>query len=126
MIIKCFKFFEKLVSPYPDSTGRIPPKGFFAFVWEATEGVRRYLAALTLLTAVIGAFEALLFAILGKVIDWLDQIPPSRLWEQERTMLLLFAALLATSPLLVGLQNLTSIRYWAEIFRCGCAGISID
>ena len=100
-----FKFFEKLVHPYPESTGRIPPKGFFAFVWEATEGVRRYLVALTLLTAVIGAFEALFFAILGKVIDWLDQIPPSRLWEQERTMLLLFAALLATSPLLVALQN---------------------
>ena len=60
---------------------------------------------MTLLTAVIGAFEALLFAILGKVIDWLDQIPPSHLWEQERTMLLLFAALLATSPLLVALQN---------------------
>ena len=86
-----FKFFEKLIHPYPDSTDRIPPKGFFAFVWEATDGVRRYLVAMTLLTAAIGAFEAILFAILGKVVDWLSEIPPSLLWEQERTTLLLFA-----------------------------------
>ncbi|MEO6563189.1 MAG: ABC transporter ATP-binding protein [Nitrosospira sp.] len=101
-----FSYFEKLVYPYPDTTDRIPPMGFLAFVWEATNGVRRYIVAMTLLTAAIGAFEALLFAILGKVIDWLNQIPPTLLWEQERHMLLLFAGLLAASPLLVGLQNL--------------------
>ncbi|HEY6043735.1 MAG TPA: multidrug ABC transporter ATP-binding protein, partial [Nitrosospira sp.] len=88
-----FNFFEKLIHPYPDATDRIPPKDFFAFVWEATDGVRRYLIAMTLLTAAIGAFEAILFAILGKVVDWLSQIPASQLWEQERTTLLLFAAL---------------------------------
>ena len=101
-----FSYFEKLVYPYPDTTDRIPPMGFLAFVWEATHGVRRYIVAMTLLTAAIGAFEALLFAILGKVIDWLNHTPPSLLWEQERHMLLLFAGLLAASPLLVGLQNL--------------------
>jgi ATP-binding cassette subfamily B multidrug efflux pump len=101
-----FKFFEKLIHPYPDATDRIPPKGFFAFVWEATNGVRRYLVAMTLLTATIGAFEAILFAILGKVVDWLSQIPPSHLWEQERNTLLLFAGILAASPLLVAVQNL--------------------
>jgi ATP-binding cassette subfamily B multidrug efflux pump len=61
---------------------------------------------MTLLTAAIGAFEALWFAILGKVVDWLNQVPPSQLWEQEKPTLLFFAALLAASPLLVGLQNL--------------------
>ncbi|SEK60463.1 ABC transporter ATP-binding protein [Nitrosovibrio tenuis] len=100
-----FKFFEKLIHPYPDSKDRIPPKGFFAFMWEATEGVRRYLVAMTLLTAAIGAFEAILFAILGKVVDWLSHIPPSLLWHQERNTLLLFAGLLAASPLLVAVQN---------------------
>ena len=85
---------------------RVPPKGFLAFVWEATSGARRYLVGMTLLTAAIGAFEALLFAIMGKVVDWLSRIPPSLLWEQERTTLLLFAGLLAASPILVGLQNL--------------------
>lgn len=101
-----FSYFEKLIYPYPDSMDRIPPKGFLAFIWEATTGVRRHLIAMTLLTAAIGAFEAIWFAILGKVVDWLNQIPPSLLWVQERNTLLLFAGLLIASPLLVGLQNL--------------------
>ncbi len=101
-----FNYFEKVIYPYPDTTDRIPPKGFLAFIWEATNGVRRHLVAMTLLTASIGAFEALLFAILGKIVDWLSQIPPSLLWQQERYTLLLFAGILVASPALVGLQNL--------------------
>lgn len=95
-----------MVYPYPDAVGSIPPTGFLAFVWEATRGVRRHLVAMTLLTAVIGAFEALLFAMLGKVIDWLNHTSPTVLWAQERHTLLLFAGLLVASPLLIGLQNL--------------------
>ncbi len=101
-----FNYFEKKLYPYPDIEDRVPSKGFLTFVWEATSGVRRYLVAMTLLTAAIGAFEALFFAILGKIVDWLSRIPPALLWEQERTTLLLFAGLLAVSPVLVGLQNL--------------------
>ena len=101
-----FDYFEKKLYPYPDIEETVPPKGFLAFVWEATSGVRRYLVAMTLLTAAIGAFEALFFAILGRIVDWLSRIPPALLWEQERATLLLFAGLLAASPVLVGLQNL--------------------
>jgi ATP-binding cassette subfamily B multidrug efflux pump len=101
-----FTHFEKKIHPYPESGSRIPPKGFLAFIWEATDGVRRHLVAMTLLTASIGAFEALLFAMLGKIVDWLKDTPPSLLWEQERHTLILFAGLLAASPLLVFMQNL--------------------
>ncbi|HLD10172.1 MAG TPA: ABC transporter ATP-binding protein, partial [Methylophilaceae bacterium] len=101
-----FRFFEKLVYPYPDAVGGVPPTGFLAFVWEATRGVRRHLVAMTLLTAAIGAFEASLFAMMGKVVDWLNHTSPAVLWAQERHILLLFAGLLLASPLLVGLQNL--------------------
>lgn len=101
-----FNFFEKVVYPYPETMDRIPPMGFSAFIWEATDGVRRYLVALILLTASVGAFEALLFAMLGKVVDWLNNTPPSQFWEKEGHMLLLFAGLLIGSGVLVGLQNL--------------------
>src|SRR5687768_8828961 len=111
-----FSYFEKLIYPYPDSTDRIPPKGFLAFVWEATTGVRWHLVAMTLLTATIGAFEAIWFAILGKIVDWLNQIPPSLLWVQERNMLLPFAGVLVASPLLVGLQNLVKHQVLAGNF----------
>lgn len=105
-MIQMFAYFEKMLHPYPESTDRIPPGNFLNFVWEATEGVRGHLAAMTVLTAVIGAFEAIWFAILGKVVDWLSDIPPALLWERERNMLLFFAAVLIASPLLVGVQNL--------------------
>ncbi len=95
-----------MVYPYPDAMGSVPPTGFLAFVWEATRGVRRHLAAMTLLTAAIGAFEALLFAGLGKVVDWLNHTSPALLWTQERHTLLLFTAILLASPALIGLQNL--------------------
>ncbi|SOD42044.1 ABC transporter ATP-binding protein [Nitrosovibrio sp. Nv4] len=111
-----FSYFEKLLYPYPDSMDRIPPKGFLAFIWVATTGVRWHLVAMTLLTATIGAFEAIWFAILGKIVDWLNQIPPSLLWVQERNMLLLFAGLLIVSPLLVGLQNLVKHQVLAGNF----------
>ena len=100
-----FNYFEKKLYPYPDIEDRVPSKGI-----SFRMGSHKRRATLPgrddLVTAAIGAFEALFFAILGKIVDWLSRIPPALLWEQEQTTLLLFAGLLAVSPILVGLQNL--------------------
>ncbi len=96
--------FESLVDPYPDAEPPPPPKGVFPFIWAASAGVRRYVLGMTLLTAAIGAFEALLFAFMGHVVDWLSQVEPTQLWARERDKLLLLAGILALSPLLVLLQ----------------------
>jgi ATP-binding cassette subfamily B multidrug efflux pump len=82
------------------------PRGFFAFLWACARGMRRYIAAMTLFTALIGVFEALLFSILGRVVDWLAKVQPSRLWAEQRGHLLLLGALLMGSILLIGLQSL--------------------
>ena len=37
-----------------------------------------FILGMMLLTATIGAFEALLFAMLGKVVDWLAAVEPAR------------------------------------------------
>src|SRR5476651_828485 len=87
-----FRYFENLVSPYPDTPPPPLPRGFFAFLWACARGVRRYIAAMTLFTAVIGVFEALLFSVLGRVVDWLAKVAPSRLWTEQRGHLLLLAA----------------------------------
>jgi ATP-binding cassette subfamily B multidrug efflux pump len=68
--------------------------------------MRGYILGMTLCTAAIGAFEALLFAMLGRVVDWLAEVPPALLWQQERTQLLLLAGILLASPLVVALQTL--------------------
>jgi ATP-binding cassette, subfamily B, multidrug efflux pump len=101
-----FRYFEDLVSPYPNTPPPALPHGFFAFLWACARGVRRYIAAMTLCTAVIGVFEALLFSVLGRVVDWLAKVEPSRLWTEQRGHLLLLAAILAGSVVLIGLQSL--------------------
>jgi ATP-binding cassette subfamily B multidrug efflux pump len=101
-----FRYFESLVSPYPDAPPPALPRGFFAFLWACARGARRYIAAMTFLTAVIGVFEALLFSFLGRVVDWLAKVEPSRLWTEQRAHLLLLAAVLAGSVVLIGLQSL--------------------
>ena len=83
------RWFERLVHPYPDGPPPAPPRGFFAFLWACSEGLRPYLLGMTLCTAVIGAFEALLFAMLGRIVDWLAAVEPARLWAEHRSALLL-------------------------------------
>ena len=100
-----FIWFERLIHPYPDAPPAPAPRGFFPFLWECTRGLRRYILAMTLLTAVIGAFEALLFSMMGHIVDWLAATAPSRLWTEQRGTLLLLAAVLAGSLLLVTLQS---------------------
>ena len=89
-----FGFFETFVPPYPEGAARPLPQGFFPFLWAGAWGARRYIASMTLLPAAIGVFEALLFGMLGKVVDWLAKVQPSRLWIDQRGHLLMLAAVL--------------------------------
>ncbi len=100
-----FTWFERLVHPYPDAPPATPPRGFFAFLWECTRGLRRYILGMTLLTAGIGAFEALLFSMMGHIVDWLAAVKPAALWTEQRGTLLLLAGTLAGSLILVALQS---------------------
>ncbi|MGH8714041.1 MAG: ABC transporter transmembrane domain-containing protein, partial [Casimicrobiaceae bacterium] len=100
-----FRFFEGLVNPYPEATPDTPPRGFFAFLWACSKGLRKYLLATTLLTALIGAFEALLFSMMGSIVDWLAKVQPAELWAQEGGHLLLLGGVLAGSIALVALQS---------------------
>ena len=99
-------WFENLVDPYPAEPPKAPPKGFWAFLWAGTQGMRRYLLGMTLLTASIGAFEALLFSMLGSIVDWLSAVSPDQLWATSREKLLLLAGVLLLSPLAVWVQTM--------------------
>ena len=101
-----FRLFEKLLQPYPEAEPQLPPRNFFAFVWDCTFGLRGYIVLLAVLGAGISAFEALLFAMLGKVVDWLSRVQPDQLWAQHGTMLKLLAGILIASTLLVAAQTI--------------------
>jgi ATP-binding cassette subfamily B multidrug efflux pump len=98
-----FRRFERLVETYPDAKPATPPRTFFAFLWQSSAGLRPYILLMTLCTAVIGAFEALLFAMLGQLVDWLANVEPALLWATQRQNFLLLIGVLAVSPLVVGL-----------------------
>ena len=101
-----FNWFERRVDPYPDTPPLPAPKRFFAFLWAGTEGMRPFILGMMLLTATIGAFEALLFAMLGKVVDWLAAVEPARLWADEGGKLLLLATIVIGSIALVAVQTM--------------------
>lgn len=111
-----YRFFERLLHPYPSQAPELPPKGLFAFLWASTQGLRPYILSMTLLTALIGAFEALLFSMLGNVVDWLSAVAPSRLWAEQKGPLLLLAAILLFSPVLIALQTMVKHQTLAGNF----------
>ena len=99
-----FGRFEKLVYPYPEGAPRSPPRGFVAFIWACSQGMRTILLGMTLATAVIAVFEALLFSVLGHIVDWLTAVEPAQFWAKERGKLLFLAGIIAASPLVVALE----------------------
>ena len=103
---RMFRYFESLMETYPARESLTPPAGFGSFLWVMTEGSRGYLAAVTVLTAAIGAFEAILFALIGQLVDWLNEIPAGSFWAAKGSILLALAGLLLASVVLVGLQAL--------------------
>lgn len=108
-----FKRFERLVPVYPDALPPPPPTRFFAFLWECTRGLRPYLLILTLCTAAIGAFEALLFSMMAHVVDALGSVEPSELWaEHGRTLAVLGVVLVAS----IGLATLQALFKYQAIF----------
>jgi len=111
-----FRWFESLVTPYPEAQPDAPPQGFFAFLWACSKGMRPYIIGMTLCTAVIGAFEALLFAMLGRIVDWLAAVEPSQLWSEHRGTLLLLGGVLAASPILVALGTILKHQALAANF----------
>lgn len=100
------RWFENLLNPFPVGEIAPPPKALWQFVWASTLGSRQFILMMTLFTALIGGFEALLFAAMGKVVDWLSKTSPDLLWATEKQHLLLFAGLLLLSPILIATQSL--------------------
>jgi ATP-binding cassette subfamily B multidrug efflux pump len=92
--LSLFAFFERLIAPYPDEAPRPAPNRLLPFLWACTKGLRPHLALLTLLSAAIAAFEGLLFAFMGRIVDWLGAVPPGQLWDRHGDTLTLYAMVL--------------------------------
>jgi len=99
-------WFEKLLNPFPENELTLPPKLLWPFIWSCTKGSRLFILVMTLITAMLGGFEAILFAVMGKVVDWLSKTSPELFWLREKDHLLVLAGLLLLSPILTAIQTL--------------------
>ncbi|MBN8995507.1 MAG: ABC transporter ATP-binding protein [Rhizobiales bacterium] len=66
-----FRFFERLVDPYPPDAPAMPPRGLVAFAWHYSRPVAPWLLMMAVFTAVISVLELVFFAFLGNLVDWL-------------------------------------------------------
>ncbi|NUT77417.1 ABC transporter ATP-binding protein [Pseudomonas sp. C1C7] len=98
-------FFEKLLYPFPATEPSPPPRGFFAFLWACTQGVRGKIAAMAVLTMIMSALDVLLIAMFGRIVDWLSLQVPSRLWAERGETLLWLVAVMVASIAVVALQT---------------------
>ena len=92
-----FQYFESRVDPYPDSYDYEKSKNIWQFVWACTKGSRFWLLGLTLLTGLLGAFEAIMYAWMGWVVDWIGQYGVAQFWQEKSTiMIFMLGALIAS------------------------------
>ena len=102
-----FGLFEKLIDPFPPQSPDRPPTGIYAFCRHYTRGMEPWLALMAFLTAVTAVAEALLFGILGQLVDWLASSAPETFiedtWEPLAAMSIFILVLI---PATTGLRSL--------------------
>jgi hypothetical protein len=94
-----------------------------AFLWACSRGARGYILLLALLSAAMSAiFEALMFAMLGRIVDWLGKRRARRLWIDHGTTLTVLAGSWWPASWWWRCRPSSSTRRWPSTSRCGCAG----
>lgn len=101
-----FKWFQNLASPFPEALIATPSKNFWTFAWSCTQGLRPFLLGMTIFTGLIAAFEAALFAMMGKIVDWLSTVPKDLLWQHYTTELGVLAFILMLSTVFIVMQTM--------------------
>jgi ATP-binding cassette subfamily B protein/ATP-binding cassette subfamily B multidrug efflux pump len=102
-----FKYFENLVNPFPLEHPERPPQGLFQFCRHYTKGLEPYLIAMAVLTVITAAGEAMLYAVLGQLVDWLASQSPANFFAEKWPLLLgISCYILIFIPITVLLQSL--------------------
>ena len=102
-----FGFFERLVDPFPAQKPQRPPRGIYEFCRYYTRGMEPWLLLMAGLTAITAIAEAMLFAILGQVVDWLASSDPATFIQESWVQLVVMSLfVLLFIPLTTALQSL--------------------
>ena len=111
-----FKYFEKLLNPFPEDFLVTPPKTLLPFIWSCTKNLRGLILCMAILTAFIGSFEAVLFSYMGSLIDLLNHSNRNDFWTQHFSLLVLASVILILSTILILFQTLIKHQSLAGAF----------
>lgn len=101
-----FGWFERRIEPFPATPLSVKPSmGAWPFIRACARGSGFWLVLLILFNAALGIFEAVLFQLMGILVDWMNQLSAGQLWAEKKTQLLLMLALIVLSPLWVLLAS---------------------
>lgn len=113
-----FRFFETRLPAFPETPMPLPsPRdGMLKFMWACTNGLRGWLLLFMILSAGIGIYEAMLFAWIGNIVDWLGVYTPETLWLEKGDMLLLMLAVMIVSPIWIALSSFVHFQTLQGVF----------
>jgi len=90
---RLFDYFEGLIEPFPDGPTGTPPSKLLPFLWFFARECWPWMLVISVITVAIAILEISLFAFLGNLVDWLGNIEPSELLQQERYTLIYMAVI---------------------------------
>ena len=113
-----FRFFETRLPAFPDTPMPLPSPsdGMLKFLWACTKGLRGWLLLFMILSAGIGIYEAMLFAWIGNIVDWLGVYTPQNLWTEKGDVLLMMLAVMIVSPLWIALSSFIHFQTLQGVF----------
>ena len=76
-----FRFFEQRIDPFPDIDPAQPPPTLTAFLIHYSRPVLPWLAAMSVLTAILSVAEVSFFGLMGSLVDWLAAADRATFWS---------------------------------------------
>ena len=111
-----FQWFENLINPFPKDLIETPPNSLIKFALSCIKDIKIFISLMALLTACIASFEAILYAVLGKLIDLMIADGPVDFIQNHASFLYIMVALLIGSTLFVSIQTMVKHQSLAGSF----------
>ncbi len=101
-----FKFFEKLVDPFPPVAPERSPGSVYQFCRHHAQGLGVFLLLMAVLSAAIAMVEVYLFDLMGQGVDLLARETPQTIGKSGEQLMWMGLAVLLIYPMMVFLQSL--------------------
>ena len=101
-----FKKFEHIINPFPNENLSVGDMTLSKFIWHCLKGMKRYIAAMSILTGIIASIEAGLYLIVGLIISNMITSGPEHFFKDFGWQLGVIAIIFVSTILLVLFQSL--------------------